>query len=150
MKDEERDALNRLTAVQGETPHIVGEVAVRRVSLESLCVLELVGCSLASRFASALNGQRQNETEAPSSLVDLALFLWAHVAHEDEVLRVALGCSPSHRMPAVAAALEFSRQAGGLQDVPALVEAITQDVLALVAANFGARSPFEGSTKKKA
>ena len=108
-----------MTALQGEHPHHVGERPMRRVSLESIGVLQMVGSPFAPVFNAALNGESIATPDV--SAVDIAVFAWAHSAPEDDVLGVALECAPDFTTPAVRAAMKYVRGWSN-EEVAAVVE----------------------------
>lgn len=139
---------NQMTALQGEQPTMVGKHAMRRVSLESISVLQMVGSPFASVFNAALNGER---ITAPSvNAMDLTIFAWCHSAPEDDVLQVALQCAPDFANPAIKAAMQYTR-GWHVNDVASVVEYAMRDAQAVSAANFDMAAPDYGAPggKKK-
>lgn len=146
MNETERETHRYMTALQGETPHTNGTQSMRRVSLESLSVLQLVGSPFAPVFNAALNGE---QAEPPKvSAVDVAVFAWAHSAPADEVLTTALQCAPDYTAPAVRAALQHIRS-WKPDEVATVVQYAMRDAQAVTATAFDAESPFAGGGKKK-
>lgn len=146
MNETEREAHNQMTALQGEHPTMVGKHAMRRVSLESISVLQMVGSPFAPVFNAALNGE---SVDAPQvSAVDLAVFAWAHSAAPDDVLGVALQCAPDFTGPAVRAAMQYIR-GWSVDDVAAVVEYAMADARGVAAANFDMAAPDYGQGGKK-
>lgn len=135
-----------MTALQGERPHRVGERNVRRVSLESISVLQMVGSPFAPVFNAALNGETMAMPAV--SAVDIAVFAWAHSAPEDDVLGVALQCAPDYATPAVRAAMQYIRgwETG---EVATVVEHAMMDARAVAAATFDLAAPDYGMGGKK-
>lgn len=148
MNDTERNVHNTMTALQGEQPSRVGTQNMRRVNLESLSVLQMVGSPFAPVFNAALNG----ETIAPptTTAVDIAVFAWAHSAPEDDVLQTALQCAPDYALPAMRAAMQWVRS-WSMEEVAAVVEYAMRDARAVAAANFDMAAPDYGTPggKKK-
>lgn len=148
MNETERDTHNHLTALQGEQPHRIGRQQVRRVNLESISVLQMVGSPFAPVFNAALNGET---FQAPATTaVDIAIFAWAHTAPEDDVLGVSLECAPDFTAPAVRAAMKYVR-GWSTEEVVAVVEYAMRDARAVSAANFDMAAPDygTGAGKKK-
>lgn len=150
MNETERTIHNNLTALQGEAPHRLGEVSMRRVSLESVSILQLVGSPFAPVFNAALNGEELAE-QPEFTAVDIAVFAWAHSAPPDSVLEVALTCAPGYAAPAVQAAMQHIR-GWSMEDVGRVVEFAQRDARAVEAATFdmGAPNYGERGAKKKA
>lgn len=148
MEQVEREVHNQLTALQGERPHRVGSKAMRRVSLESVSVLQLVGSPFAPVFNAALNGEKVGEAPTATA-VDIAVFAWAHSAPADEVLHTALTCAPGYAAPAVDAALRYIRD-WSMEEVGAVVQFAMRDAVATSAANFDMAAPdYGGGDSKK-
>ena len=131
-----------MTALQGEHPTRVGERSMRRVSLESISVLQMVGSPFAPCFNAALNGETISQPQV--SAVDVAVFAWAHSAPEDDVLGVALQCAPDYATPAVRAAMQYVR-GWSADEVAAVVEYAMRDARAVAAANFDMEAPDYGT-----
>lgn len=148
MNETERETQNHMTALQGEHPHHVGERPMRRVSLESIGVLQMVGSPFAPVFNAALNGESIATPDV--SAVDIAVFAWAHSAPEDDVLGVALECAPDFTTPAVRAAMKYVRGWSN-EEVAAVVEYAMRDARAVAAASFDLEAPSygPGDGKKK-
>lgn len=148
MNDTERNVHNAMTALQGEQPSRVGKQNMRRVNLESISVLQMVGSPFAPVFNAALNGER---IEAPATTaVDIAVFAWAHSAPEDEVLQTALQCAPDFAVPATRAAMQWVRS-WSMAEVAEVIEYAMRDAKAVAAANFDMAAPDYGTPggKKK-
>ena len=148
MNDTERDTHNHMTALQGEQPHRIGRQQVRRVNLESISVLQMVGSPFAPVFNAALNGET---FQAPATTaVDIAIFAWAHTAPEDDVLQIALQCTPDYADAAIRAAMRHVRD-WSMQEVAAVIEYAMHDAKAVAAANFDMAAPDygTGAGKKK-
>lgn len=149
MNETERAVINSMTAVQGELPNRVGGHDLRRVSLESISVLQLVGSPFAPVFNAALNGETVPPVKADA--VALAVFAWVHSAPADDVLHTALECTADYNAPAVEAAMRWIR-GWTVEEVGAVVEAAMQDAKAVEAANFDMAAPSLGGAsggKKK-
>lgn len=140
MNEQKRNGINELTAMQGETPDELGNLAVRRLSMESLAALERIGSPFAADFAAAINGTTPEKHATTAQ--DLLLFVWVHAADPDVVLRVTLKCSPVFTAPAVEAATRFARER---MTAPAAfaeaVRLITATEEQLQAASFQAHAP---------
>lgn len=147
MNDTDRTIQNELTALQGENAHRFGNVAMRRVSLESISVLQLVGSPFAPVFNAALNGETLAE-QPQYTAVDIAVFAWAHSAPPDAVLEVALTCVPGYATPAVQAAMQYVR-AWSMEDISRVVGYAMQDARAVEAANFDMAAPDYGQKDSK-
>ncbi len=146
MEQAERDAVNHMTALQGEVPHRVGEMNVRRLSIETLGVLQLVGSPFAAVFSAALRGQPAAMPEVGAA--DIAVMAWVHAADAEEVLATALECSPGANAPAMAAALRFARGAG-VPSALQVMRCVMSDLDALEASNFDMAAPeLPGGAKK--
>lgn len=131
-----------MTALQGEHPSRVGEQEMRRVSLESVSVLQMVGSPFAPVFNAALNGEAVTQPKATA--VDIAVFAWAHSAPADEVLHTALQCAPDYSAPAMESAMKWVR-GWSMEEVAAVLEYAMRDAQAVMAANFDAAAPNYGS-----
>lgn len=148
MEQVEREAVNHLTALQGESPHKVGGWSVRRLSIETLGVLQLVGSPFAAVFSAALRGRSTTMPEVGAA--DIAVMAWVHAADADEVLSTALECSPGANAPAMAAALRFARGAG-VPSALRIMQCVMSDIDALEASNFDMAAPeMPGGAKKNA
>lgn len=147
MNETERTIHNNMTALQGENAHKFGNVAMRRVSLESVSVLQLVGSPFAPVFNAALNGEALGELPKYTA-VDIAVFAWAHSAPPDDVLEVALNCAPGYAAPAVQAAMQYVR-AWSMDDIGRVVGYAMQDAKAVQAANFDMAAPDYGQRDSK-
>ena len=148
MNETERNVHNAMTARQGEQPSRVGKQNMRRVNLESISVLQMVGSPFAPVFNAALNGETY---QAPATTaVDIAIFAWAHSAPEDEVLQTALQCAPDFAVPATRAAMQWVRS-WSMEEVAAVIEYAMRDAKAVAAANFDMAAPDYGTPggKKK-
>lgn len=115
---------------------------MRRVSLESISVLQMVGSPFAPVFNAALNGEKIDTPEVAA--VDIAVFVWAHSAPEDDVLGVALQCAPDYVTPALRAAMRHVR-GWSSEEVAAVVEYAMRDARAVSAANFDMAAPDYGT-----
>lgn len=148
MNETEREMHNHMTALQGENAGRVGEQIMRRVSLESVSVLQMVGSPFAPVFNAALNGETVTAPEV--SAVDIAVFAWVHSAPEDDVLGVALQCAPDYATPAIRAAMQYIR-GWSMEEVAAVVEFAMRDARAVAAATFDLAAPDYGTPggKKK-
>ena len=148
MNETEREMHNHMTALQGENAGRVGEQSMRRVSLESVSVLQMVGSPFAPVFNAALNGETVTAPEV--SAVDIAVFAWVHSAPEDDVLGVALQCAPDYATPAIRAAMQYIR-GWSMEEVAAVVEFAMRDARAVAAATFDLAAPDYGTPggKKK-
>ena len=147
MNETERAIHNNMTALQGENAHKFGNVAMRRVSLESVSILQLVGSPFAPVFNAALNGETLEDVPKFTA-VDIAVFAWAHSAPPDEVLEVALTCAPGYASPAVQAAMQYVRP-WSMEEISRVVEYAIQDAKAVEAANFDMAAPEYGQKDSK-
>lgn len=148
MNERERNRINEQTAMQGEHPDELGNLSVRRLSMESLAALERIGSPFAADFAAAINGEAAEKHNTTAQ--DLLLFVWVHAADPDEVLRVTLKCSPVFSAPAVEAATLFARER--MTDpatFAAAVQLITATGEQLQAASFQAHAPDMGGRKTR-
>lgn len=147
MTNQEREALNEQTAFLGETPATVaGAGKLRRISAESLSVLQMVGSPFASVFSASMRGEQPEEIHP--SINDICVFIWAHAEDADEVLDTALQCRPDCPTAAIRAAIRFCRQFE-LQDLGPLTQHIVGEALRLrAAASFDAKAPDIGAKKK--
>lgn len=134
-----------MTALQGETPHKIHGKEVRRLSMESLGVLQMIGSPFAAAFGAALNGQ-QPEHVQPSAL-DSVLLAWVHAEDPDTVLEVALECAPGVAEPAAAAALRFIR-GWSVAEVGEVIQFAMGDLAAVEAASYDMAAPDYGHSKK--
>ena len=148
METETRIAVNAATALQGEAGHkLGGGHEMRRVSLESVSILQLVGSPFAPVFNAALNGEAVTETPAATA-VDIAVFAWAHSAPADDVLQVALMCTPGYAAPAVEAAMRYIRT-WSVDEVGEVLRYVMADAQAVQAANFDMAAPSYGEKNSK-
>ena len=146
MNKEERELTNHLTALRGELEPMVNGFAVRRVSMESLGVLQMIGSPYAAAFGAALAGQTpERVTPGP---VDSVLLAWVHAEDADRVLEVALDCAPGLAEPAVAAALRFIR-GWKVEDVAAVIRYAMGDLAGVEAASYDMAAPELGRGGKK-
>lgn len=107
MNENERVLTNHMTALQGEQPYTVEGHDVRRLGVESLSVLEMIGHPLAKPCVAVLN---KREPVIPDlGVLDVAVLVWVLSEDPDEVLRVAMECAPDFSDPARTAALRFLR-----------------------------------------
>lgn len=148
MNETEREIQNHMTALQGEHPNKMGEHTMRRVSLESISAMQMVGSPFAPVFNAALNGETISTPEV--SAVDIAIFAWIHSAPEDDVLAVSLQCAPDFTTPATRAAMKHIR-GWSMEEVAAVVEYAMRDARAVAAAGFDLAAPDygHGDGKKK-
>lgn len=148
MNEQERTDINGATAMAGDTPFRLGELTVRRLSLESMHALERLGSPFAADFAAALNGTKAEHD--PATINDLLLFVWAHAENPDVVLDTTLQCTPVYTTPAVEAASRFARR---YLTEPHLLGEVMQHITAqrsaLEAAAFRSHAPDVGGSKKK-
>lgn len=142
MNEQERNEVNHLTAMAGESPARVGGYVARHITLETISVLDMCGSPIAAPIRGALNGVTA-ETALSVRPHDLAVLAWAFCAPEDEVLATALECTPAYNVPAVKAALKWTRgwQLADLKDILPHVES---EVRALQAAFFESAAPDYG------
>lgn len=149
MNEETRNEINHMTAMAGESAARIGGHAARHITLETISVLDMCGSPIAAPIRFALNGQAA-EGIPVFRMHDLAVLAWAFCAPEDEVLEVALGCTPAYNEPAVKAALKWTRgwQLGDLKGIIPHVEA---EMRGLQAAFFESAAPDYGvkDAKKK-
>jgi hypothetical protein len=146
MNETEREITNHMTALQGDHPHAVGGQQMRRVSLESVSAMQMVGSPFAPVFNAALNGETIAAPEV--SAVDIAVFAWVHSAPEDDVLQVVLQCAPDFAAPAIRAAMKYIR-GWSMEEVAKVVEYAMADARAVVAATFDLEAPNYGGDGKK-
>lgn len=147
MTMEERVVLNERTALQGEDASVLrGGREMRRVSAESLAVLQMVGSPFAGAFNAALNGEDAGELII--SGIDVNVMAWVHSAPEDEVLHVAQQCVPGIAGPAVEAACRWVR-GWSLGEAAEVVKFALGEMSAVRAANFDAKAPELGLDSKK-
>lgn len=149
MNEETRNEINHMTAMAGENTARIGGHAARHITLETISVLDMCGSPIAAQVRGALNGKVVEMTQE-IRLHDLAVLAWAFCAPEDEVLEVALDCTPAYNVPAVKAALKWTRgwQLGDLKGIISHVEA---EARGLKAAFFESAAPDYGvkDAKKK-
>lgn len=146
MNETERDIANHMTALQGEMEHVVNGCTVRRLSMESLGVLQLIGSPFAAAFSAALNGRTPEPVEPGP--VDSVLLAWVHGDDPDRVLEVALECAPGMCEPAVAAALRFIR-GWKVEDVAKVIKYAMSDLVGVQAASYDMAAPDMGGGSKK-
>lgn len=142
----EAESINAVTALTGEVPREVDGVPLRRINLEALGVLQMIGHPVGQMVADVLNGVKSQEWEV--TLPVLNELVWVLCEDEDEVLRVAVQCTPEDHRAATAAAFKFVRRfkrAGAAFDV---IKAFYTDIIQLRASIFEAESPVEGESKK--
>lgn len=148
MDEQKRNDINAETAMAGEAPYRLGELKVRRLSLESMHALERMGSPFAADFTAALNGTPAAKHAV--SIEDLLLFAWAHAEDQDVVLDISLQCTPVYTTPAVEAASRFARRY--LME-PQMIAEVTQYITgqreALESAAFRSHAPDVGGDKKK-
>lgn len=146
MEKEERDAVNHMTALQGEQPCLINGHRVRRMSMESVGVLQLVGSPFAMAATQAMDGKRP---EAPAvGGLDAAIVLWAHAEDPDTVLEIAADCAPGFSRPATMAALRFVR-GWSVQDAEEALAYAMREITAIRAANYDMAPPDLGGRGKK-
>lgn len=144
MNETERNNTNAATALHGAAPYMLGGLALRRISPESLGVLERIGSPLAALFAASLNGGQKPAVAMSAN--DVLAFIWAHGADADEVLATAMLCSPAYADPAAEAALRFAREHVTTPEAMAeAVQYIAYGDKELEAAAFQAHAPDFGS-----
>lgn len=107
MDEQKRNEINEATALRGDAPYMLGNLAVRRLSVESLGVLERIGSPLAAQFVAGIN--RAEAAAVSPGTNDILKFIWAHAEAPDTVLGLALQCSPAYTAPVDEAALLFAR-----------------------------------------
>jgi hypothetical protein len=146
MDEKQRDITNHMTALQGENEHTVRGYKVRRVSMESLGVLQMVGSPFAGVFSAALAGQ-EPEPVQPGPL-DCAIFAWAHAEDADTVLDVAMDCAPGVAEPAMQAAMRFIR-GWSVEEVGAVIRLAKGELDAVQAASYDMAAPELAGGKKK-
>lgn len=147
MEQNERDVHNHMTALQGENPHRIGTRAMRRISPESLGVLQLVGSPFAGVFNAALNGEKVT-TPPNIQPVDISVFAWVHSAPADEVLETALECAPGFAAPAVKAAMQYVRT-WSMDELSRVVQFALSDAAATTAAGYEVAAPDYGTPDAK-
>lgn len=150
MNEVERNEVNHLTALRGEQLGKIGGHDARHLTLETISVLDMCGSPVAVPIRAALNGTADAGAVRELRAYDLALLAWAFCAPEDEVLEVALDCTPAYSDPAIKAALKFTR-GWQLADFRGVVPHVEAEMKALRAAFFEAAAPDYGgdSSKKK-
>lgn len=147
MNEQERNEVNHLTAMAGESPACIGGHVARHITLETISVLDMCGSPVAAPIRGALNGVTVDA--APSiRLHDLAVLAWAFCAPEDDVLTTALECTPSYNVPAVKAALKFTR-AWQPSDLKGILVHVEGEIRALQAAFFESAAPDYGQKDAK-
>lgn len=147
MNEQTRNDVNHLTAMAGESTTRIGGHAARHLTLETISVLDMCGSPIAAPITAALNGR--TESDAPAIRPhDVAVLAWAFCAPEDDVLAVALGCTPRFNEPAVKAALQFTR-GWSLEDMRAVVPHVEAEVRSLAAAFFESAAPDYGEPESK-
>lgn len=142
MTDNTRNEVNHLTAMAGEAPVTLAGHPARHITLETISVLDMCGSPIAAPVTAALNGKAEvaATTFRPH---DVAVLAWAFCAPEDEVLEVALSCTPSFSEPAVKAALQFTR-AWSLAELRSIIPHVEAEVRSLGAAFFESAAPDYG------
>ena len=150
MNEQERNEVNHLTAMQGETTGCIGGHAARHITIETISVLDMCGSPIAAPIRAALNGQADGAVQEIQPH-DLAVLAWAFCAPEDEVLATALECTPAYKVPAVSAALRWTR-GWTLADMRGVLPHVEAEMRALRAAFFESAAPDYGvkDTKKNA
>ena len=138
--EEQREAVNHLSALRGDMPYKLHGVPVRRMSLESLALLSQVG----SPYAAAVNARLNGRTPAPveAGAHDLLLLCWIHAAAPDAVLEVCCSCVPRYAAPAHRAACEWSRTLPTDFSLAEVAAYITSELTAIGAAAHEAKSPY--------
>lgn len=139
-QEEQREAVNHLSALRGEMPYTIHGVPVRRMSLESLALLSQVGSPYAAAANARLNGRIPGAVEAGAH--DLLLLCWIHSAQPDAVLEVCCSCVPRYAAPAHRAACEWSRTLPPDFSLAEVAAYITSELTAIGAAAHEAKSPF--------
>lgn len=142
MNEQERNEVNHLTAMQGETTGCIGGHAARHITIETISVLDMCGSPIAAPIRAALNGQAA-EGAPVFRMHDLAILAWAFCAPEDEVLATALDCTPAYNAPAVQAALKWARGCQ-LSDLKGILPHVEAEMRALQAAFFESAAPDYG------
>lgn len=140
MTEDERNELNYVTAVQGEAPVRMAGHEARHLSMETVAVLDMVDSPVAAPLRAALNGAGGGEAPGVMRAYDLAVLAWVFCAPEDDVLGVALMCSPGYNVPAVKAALQYTR-GWSVAEVSAVVQHLAAEMKALRAAVFESAAP---------
>ncbi len=148
MEQPERDTRNYMTAMQGTLPYCVRGYEVRKLSLETLIVLQMVGSPVAPVISAAMNGKKPSPLN-DLQMVDCVVIVWALTENPDDVLRVAHECAPGFAAPATTAAVQFTR-GWSPDDVAAVINYVTEDLKATQAAAYDAEVPDMGGGKKKA
>lgn len=148
MTEEERGALNEQTAVAGDGPLVSGDgVQVRRLSLESLGVLERIGHKVVGSVHAAMEGRAVDGVQL--GLQDVIELFWVLSEDPDEVLRVAMQCTPAAKAPVSEAALRYVRRFGDdLSVLKRLTAALGGEVLGIRAAAYDAEVPEDLRGKK--
>lgn len=157
MDENTRTVTNHMTALQGEHPHtltptpipaaeLVRGYHVRRVSIESLAVLQLVGSPYAAAYTAALNGEQAKQVRPGPA--DTAIFVWAHAEDPDKVLEIATQCTPEFADDAKVAALRFVR-GWSIADASKVAAIAMGEATALQAAAFESEAPDYGQGTKK-
>ena len=144
MNDTQRDIKNHMTALQGENEHTVNGYKVRRLSMESLGVLQMIGSPFAAAFGAALAGQEPERVQ-PGPL-DSILLAWVHAEDADKVLEVAMDCAPGLAEPAVQAAMRFIR-GWQVEDVAKVIKLAMGELAAVQAASYDMAAPEYGGKK---
>lgn len=150
MNETERYEINNATVLHGDSPYCLDQLPVRRVSAESLGILERIGSPIAAQFAASLNADSAPDVKLTAN--DLIKFVWVHAEDPDVVLATALQCSPVYTLPVEEAALRFARaHMADLAQLGAVVQYITGSDRELQASNFRTHAPDLGGgsrTKK--
>lgn len=150
MNEQERNEINNATVLHGDTPYLLDNLPVRRVSAESLGILERIGSPIAAQFAASLNAEAAPDVKIGTQ--DILNFVWCHAEDPDTVLTTALQCSPAYTLPVEEAALRFARvHLSDLSLLGGVVRYISSSDSELQAANFRAQAPDIGGgsrTKK--
>ena len=142
MNENERVLTNHMTALQGEKPYTVEGHGVRRLGVESLSVLEMLGHPLAAPCVAVLNKKQPVMPEL--GMTDVAVLVWVLAEDPDEVLRVAMDCAPGFADPARAAALRFLR-GWSCETITQAAALPLAEVKALAAAMYNQAAPGAGS-----
>lgn len=147
MTEQTRNEVNHLTAMAGETTARIAGHPARHITLETISVLDMCGSPIAAPISAALNG-RQEQAAPTFRPHDVAVLAWAFCAPEDDVLAVALACTPAYKDPAVKAALQFTR-GWTFADMRAVVPYVEAEIRGLAAAFFESAAPNYGETDAK-
>lgn len=150
MTEEERTALNEMTAIQGESRTVIGDgqqhVPLRHISVEALGVLELIGHPMAQAMHAAMQGHEAPQVEM--GMVHVMELAWVLGEDEDVVLETALSCSPAAHRAATEAAMKYSRKFKDIRGwMDSVVGAAGLDAHKVSAAQFEAKSTLPAEKK---